>query len=100
VVANTKHYLPDKVYRFMPAFIGKNATKRFHGINERISVNNFVQIVEFYHRRIIHADFSVNESWDRPAGGSGHYNTQGRGNDESEIKDNITDDYKLVEDSI
>ena len=32
--------------RFTPAFITKNDTKRFHGFNERISVENFIQTIE------------------------------------------------------
>ena len=42
-----------------PAFITKSDTKRFHGFNERISVDNFVQTVEFYHRLIRNADTQV-----------------------------------------
>ena len=45
--------------RFTPAFITKSDTKRFHGFNERISVDNFVQTVEFYHRLIRNADTQV-----------------------------------------
>jgi len=63
LIANTdtKHYqhLVDKIYRFTPAFITKNDTKRFHGFNERISVENFVQTVEFYHRLIKNADTQI-----------------------------------------
>ena len=74
LIANTdtKHYLHlvDQVYRwaclpsphlarFTPAFITKSDTKRFHGFNERISVANFVQTVEFYHRLIRNADTQV-----------------------------------------
>ena len=79
LIANTdtKHYqhLVDKIYRlqryifcdqlfprFTPAFITKNDTKRFHGFNERISVENFIQTIEFYHRLIKNADTQVESS--------------------------------------
>lgn len=109
LIANTdtKHYLhlTDKIYRFTPAFIRKNDTKRFHGFNERISVKNFVQVVEFYHRMIVNSDFSVKESSDKdmPEEGSGRCDTQEEGcvaNDNAETKDNMFDDYELVEDSM
>ena len=68
LIANTdtKHYLhlTDKIYRFTPAFIGKNDTKRFHGFNERISVDNFAQVVEFYRRVIKNADSFREESFE------------------------------------
>jgi len=63
LIANTdtKHYmhLTDKIYRFSPAFVRKNDVKRFHGYNERISLVNYVQTVEFYHRLIRNADTQV-----------------------------------------
>ena len=44
------------ISRFSPAFITSNDTTRFHGINERISVNNFAQVVQFYHQVIRNSD--------------------------------------------
>jgi len=55
---DTRHYLDftSNIYRFSPAFITSNDTTRFHGINERISVNNFAQVVQFYHQVIRNSD--------------------------------------------
>lgn len=66
LVANTdtKHYLnlTDNVYRFTPTFAGPSDTARYHGLNERISVENFNQVVEFYYRLIRNADYLVKRS--------------------------------------
>jgi len=55
---DTRHYLnfTSNIYRFSPAFITPNDTNRFHGINERISVHNFGQVVHFYHQLIRNSD--------------------------------------------
>jgi carboxypeptidase PM20D1 len=61
LVANTdtKHYLnfTDKIYRFSPAFLIGNDTSRIHGFNERISIDNFAQVVEFYFALMENADY-------------------------------------------
>ena len=61
--------------RFSPAFLTRNDTDRFHGYNERISVDNLVQVrqarrggqqtggvqvIQFYHRVIINAGLALN----------------------------------------
>merc|ERR1719232_1960146 len=60
LVANTdtRHYvnLTNHIYRFTPAFIQKEDIRRIHGYNERISIYNYVQVVEFYYRIIHNAD--------------------------------------------
>lgn len=116
LIANTdtKHYLSltDKIYRFSPAFISKNDTKRFHGFNERISVNNFVQVVEFYHRVIKNADSQVEMGSEVNGEGSGHCNNQeeegegsGHQEEDCEVKRDILSedknvDYELIENDI
>lgn len=54
MVANTdtKHYLDlcDDIYRFQPIRLQKSDLSRFHGIDERISVENFHRVVQFYYR--------------------------------------------------
>lgn len=49
MVANTdtKHYLDmcDAVYRFQPVRLSKSDISRFHGVDERISVDNFEQVI-------------------------------------------------------
>ena len=106
LIANTdtKHYLSltDKIYRFSPAFITKNDTKRFHGFNERISVKNFVQVVEFYHRVMMNADAQVQMSFEMEEEGSGHCDHQEEdceGNGKKLLDDKIMD-YELVEDDM
>ena len=48
MVANTdtKHYqhLTDAIYRFQPVLLGKSDISRFHGIDERIGVQNYIQV--------------------------------------------------------
>ena len=42
--------LSDDVYRFYPIRIGPDSMTRFHGIDEKISKNNYKEIIEFsYH---------------------------------------------------
>ena len=40
----------DNVYRFIPIILGPNDTSRFHGTNERITVENMGKAVQFYVR--------------------------------------------------
>jgi len=104
LIANTdtKHYLhlTDKIYRFSPAFIGKNDTKRFHGFNERISVNNFVQVVEFYHRVIKNADFQVEDDAEMSGDGSGYCDEQDCKEKNGNALEEKIEDYKLVKDDV
>ena len=66
MVANTdtKHYqhLCPSIYRFQPVQLTKEDLSRFHGIDERISVGNFLQVVEFYYRLMHNADFDLHEA--------------------------------------
>ena len=64
MVANTDtvHYanLTDSIYRFAPTLFRSSAEMdRFHGINEKISVDNYIQVVQFYHRLMINADYDI-----------------------------------------
>jgi len=72
LVANTdtKHYLhlTNNVYRFTPAFTTKNDISRFHGFNERISTENYAQVVEFYHRLIRNSDTKIDEDGNEASG--------------------------------
>jgi acetylornithine deacetylase/succinyl-diaminopimelate desuccinylase-like protein len=47
-----RHFIPiaDHVYRFSPIRARPEELDRFHGTNERISVSNLVEMVNFYHR--------------------------------------------------
>jgi carboxypeptidase PM20D1 len=42
--------ISDDVFRFYPIRLGPNSMSRFHGIDEKISKNNYKEIIEFsYH---------------------------------------------------
>jgi carboxypeptidase PM20D1 len=51
------HYtdLCDHIYRFIPARLSERDTQRFHGVNERISSESYLGIVQFFHQFIINA---------------------------------------------
>ncbi|XP_013396028.1 N-fatty-acyl-amino acid synthase/hydrolase PM20D1 [Lingula anatina] len=55
---DTKHYLDltKSVYRFLPAVLVPEDSKRIHGFNERIAVQNFEQIINFFYHLILNAD--------------------------------------------
>jgi carboxypeptidase PM20D1 len=44
--------LADNVYRFTPVRLGPNDAVRFHGIDERVSIRNYFEMINFYHRFI------------------------------------------------
>ncbi len=56
VVAATdsRHFvdLADNTYRFMPVILNNEELKGFHGVNERISIDNYKQAIRFYYRLI------------------------------------------------
>ena len=47
--------LADNVYLFSPVRMGPDDSSRFHGINERISIANYIEMINFYHRLIVNA---------------------------------------------
>ena len=59
VVAATdsRHYaaLSRNIYRFQPIQIEKSETKRFHGINERLEVETYKNMIRFYRELILNA---------------------------------------------
>ncbi|RXM91406.1 Solute carrier family 41 member 1 [Acipenser ruthenus] len=59
-VGNTdsRHFvdLTKEIYRFAPTWFKPGDTRRFHGINERISVKNYEEIVMFYFRLFQNCD--------------------------------------------
>ena len=42
----------DNLYRFTPVRLGPNDAARFHGIDERVSISNYIEMINFYHRFI------------------------------------------------
>jgi len=55
---DTNHYLKlsPNIYRFSPTFMYPQDIARFHGDNERISVENYGQAVNFYSHLMTNAD--------------------------------------------
>lgn len=51
---DSRHYktVSDQIYRFMPIQLAKDELKGLHGINERISVENFGKMICFYQQLI------------------------------------------------
>jgi len=49
------HYndLCQNIYRFIPARIAEPDTQRFHGIDERIALQDYTDIVRFFHQLIL-----------------------------------------------
>jgi carboxypeptidase PM20D1 len=54
----------DNVYKFSPVRARLEDLKRFHGTNERISIANYVELIQFYHQLIGNAS-SADTSQDR-----------------------------------
>ena len=49
---DTRHFIAisDNLFRFLPTRLSRDDLKRYHGINERISVDNYGEFVRFYMR--------------------------------------------------
>lgn len=49
---DTVHYIDlcQNIYRFIPARLSERDTKRFHGVDERISRQDYLNIIRFFHR--------------------------------------------------
>jgi len=54
---DSRHFseVSKHIYRFLPIQILKKDTKRFHGIDERVSFENYKQAVRFYRQLILNA---------------------------------------------
>ncbi|XP_046355018.2 N-fatty-acyl-amino acid synthase/hydrolase PM20D1-like [Haliotis rufescens] len=55
---DTRHYinLTNNIYRFSPTYMYPEDLARFHGDNERISVKNYEQAINFFYHLIQNAD--------------------------------------------
>lgn len=51
---DSRHFtdLCENVYRFVPIIVGPEDVSRVHGLNERVSVENYEQVIQFYIRLI------------------------------------------------
>jgi carboxypeptidase PM20D1 len=49
---DSRHFVPltDNVFRFLPARLGRDDLKRYHGVNERIGMQNYGEFIRFYMR--------------------------------------------------
>lgn len=49
---DTRHFIAisDNLFRFLPARLGREDLKRYHGVNERVSIDNYGEFVRFYMR--------------------------------------------------
>lgn len=54
---NSKHFVKftNNIYRFSPLYIDKKNSQSIHGINEKISIDNFLKCIEFYRQLIINS---------------------------------------------
>ena len=57
---DSRHMLAiaDHVYRFSPVRVKESDLSRFHGTDERISIENYAQMIAFYHRLVTSASQS------------------------------------------
>ena len=55
--SDSRHFavLTRDVYRFVPLILKSEDMDRLHGINERIAVDNYLQIIKFYRQLIINS---------------------------------------------
>jgi len=60
---DSKHYqaVSDDSYRFNPMVINSDDLATFHGVNERISINNLVKATSFYAALIMEPGHQSNE---------------------------------------
>ena len=87
------------ISRFTPAFTTKNDLNRFHGYDERISLKNYVQVVEFYYRLIRNSDTKLEtEEEEEVEEGSGEMEMSGSGSGD-EIYNSNAKDYEIMADS-
>ena len=51
--------LADDVYKFSPVRASAEDLERFHGTNERISIANYVEMIQFWQRLFLNAQQSA-----------------------------------------
>jgi carboxypeptidase PM20D1 len=51
---DTKHYrnVSENQYRFFPIRLSPDNATGFHGINEHLAVDNYKEVVQFFHQLI------------------------------------------------
>jgi carboxypeptidase PM20D1 len=55
---DSRHYtkVSENVYRFLPHRMNEEDLQRVHGLNERISLENYLEIIRFYAQLILNSD--------------------------------------------
>jgi carboxypeptidase PM20D1 len=55
---DSKHFgaLTTNIYRFSPLLADNSDLKRFHGNDERISLSNYEQVINFYYEIFLASD--------------------------------------------
>ena len=55
---DSRHYagLTESIYRFLPQRLGPGDLSRIHGIDERISIENYEEVIRFYAQLIRNSD--------------------------------------------
>jgi len=58
---DSKHYIEiaDNSYRFIPMRLYPDDIRRIHGINERISIENYAEIIRFYIQLLQNATINI-----------------------------------------
>ncbi|HEU5284222.1 MAG TPA: hypothetical protein VFU53_10440, partial [Burkholderiales bacterium] len=58
---DSRHFTPlaDAVFRFRPARTGTADVARYHGVDERLAVENYAEFISFYMRYLREAADSV-----------------------------------------
>ncbi len=54
---DSRHYseVANNTYRFMPIQLQKSDLSRIHGMNERVSVENYRQAIRFYRQLVVNS---------------------------------------------
>lgn len=52
---DSRHFIPvaNNVYRFLPVIVNKSDIPRIHGTNERLSTENYLRMIRFYHQLLL-----------------------------------------------
>ena len=60
---DTRWYLglTNNLYRFLPTVVLPSDVRRYHGNNERISIEHYEKAVNFYYRIIKNADLLIEQ---------------------------------------
>ena len=55
---DSRHFagICDNIFRFVPYKLGKNDTDRIHGIDERIAIKDYLNMIQFYAKLIKNSD--------------------------------------------